>query len=227
MNNLKTGGFSVGDPEQGITESPLGDATLLPVVSLDALKCLDAPARTWIGYNPTHQGFQMLQEAYQRGEWVGQIPQFKLPRGFRRAGTRPLRTQAAAAKGEDTQASGGKPRRVNENAKNRETKVELSSGLDGTQLTFSRTVDDDMIKEMEEIQALMKFPIGRALVENELVRQLRHFGINADGRYEAMSSSEESENSPNDDDDDKMDIDEPQPTCQRVSIPRPWMLSEW
>jgi hypothetical protein len=71
IKNLKTGSFSVSDPEQGITESPLGDATLLLVVPLEALKRLDGPACNWIGYTPTHKGFQMLQEAYQRGEWMG------------------------------------------------------------------------------------------------------------------------------------------------------------
>ena len=229
INNLNTGGFSVSDPEQGITESPLGDATLLPVLSLNALKCLDAPARNWIGYNPTHQGFQMLQEAYQRGEWVGQIPQFKLPRAFRRAGATRLRTQAAAAgtKEPHTPASSGKPGQAKENTKARETKVEFSSGPDGTQLTFSREINDDMIREATQIQEIMNFPLGRALVEKELVRQLRQFGINADGSYEAISSSEESEESSSDDD-DKMDIDEPEPKFQRVSTPCPvaGMISE-
>ena len=224
IKNLKTGGFSVSDPEQGITESPLGDATLLPVVSLKALHCLDAPARNWIGYNPTHQGFQMLQEAYQRGEWVGHIPQFKLPRAFRKAGTTNLRTQAVAAgtNAADTPASSGKPRRANENAKGRETKVEVLSEPNSQQFTFSKeTIGDDMIKEMKEMQELMKFPLGRALVEKEMVRQFRQLGIHADGSYEAVSSSEDSEDSSSDDDDDKMDVDEPEPKCQKVRTPRP------
>ncbi len=223
IKNLKTGGFSVSDPEQGITESPLGDATLLPVLSLMTLACLDVPARAWIGYNPTHQGFQMLQEAYQRGEWVGQIPQFKLPRAFRKAGTAGLQAQGVAAgtKGTDTPAGGGKPRRANENAKAQKSKVEFLSGPDGQQLRFSREVDDDMIREMKEMQEIMKFPLGRALVEKEMVKQFRQFGINADRSYEAISSSEQSEADSSDDDDDKMNIDEPGPKCQKVSTPRP------
>ncbi|KAH6662595.1 hypothetical protein B0J14DRAFT_570956 [Halenospora varia] len=46
IKNLKTGAISVSDPEQGVTESPLGDATLLPVVSLKAPRKMDAPTRS-------------------------------------------------------------------------------------------------------------------------------------------------------------------------------------
>jgi hypothetical protein len=229
--NLKTGGFSVSDPEQGITESPLGDATLLPVVSLKALKRLDAPARNWIGYNPTHEGFQMLQEAYQRGEWMGQVPQFKLPRAFRKAGTTSPRTQAAAAaagtKGGDTPASSGKPCRANKPAKARGGQVEISTGPDGQEsISFSRTLDDDMIREMKDIQEIMKFPLGKALLEKQMLKQFRQLGIYADGSYDAASSSEDSEDSAGDEDDDKMDVDEPEPEPkrQKVSTPRPVMV---
>lgn len=95
IKSLKTGAMSVSNSVEGITESPMGDATLLPVVSLKALKQMDAPARNWIGYNPTHQGFQFLQEAYQRGEWVGNVPQFKLPKAFRKAGIERLSAEYA------------------------------------------------------------------------------------------------------------------------------------
>ncbi|KAK4247907.1 hypothetical protein C7999DRAFT_40892 [Corynascus novoguineensis] len=221
IKNLKTGGYSVSDPEQGITESPLGDATLLPVVSLKALIRLDAPARTWIGYNPTHQGFQMLQEAYQRGEWVGNVPEFELPKAFRNAGITTLRTPqggAADTKGANTPASSRTPHGNKKNAKARETKVEFESGPDGQKFTFSRVIDDDMIREMKELQEIMKFPLGRALVNDQAIRQFRQLGIHTDGNYEAISSSEDSEDGSSDEDDDKMDIDEPEPKRQRPGL---------
>ena len=235
--NLTTGGFSVSDPAQGITESPLGDATLLPVVSLRAVQRLDGPARTWIGYNPTHEGFQMLQEAYQRGEWRGDMPQFKLPRGLRnmKAGTaqtgHQTTTQAAAAdtnmKGtdsDDTPTSSGKPRRTkNKKAKAREMKVEVTTGPNGDveQLAFGRVLDDDMIREMEQMQKIMEFPLGMALLQKEMARQFRKFGVHVDGSYEAMSSSEEEEEEDGvseggDDDDGMMDVDEPEEGCQKA-----------
>lgn len=64
-------------PELGISESPLGDATLLPVLNLCELRHLDIWTRTLIDYNPTNTGFQFLQEAYQHGEWNGEDPRFK------------------------------------------------------------------------------------------------------------------------------------------------------
>ena len=227
IKNLKTGAFSVSDPKLGVTESPLGDATLLPVLSLKVVQNLDAPARNWIGYSPTHQGFQMLQEAYQRGEWVGNVPQFKLPKAFRKAGLTKLPTQDSAAdtKGADkttpTNSSKSKPGRNSKNAEAGRSKIEYSSGPDGDRFTFSRVFDDNTIKQMKEVQEMLKFPLGRALVEKEVIRQFRHLGIHVDGSYEAISSSEDSENDASDDDDDddvdEMDIDEPAPNRAEVS----------
>lgn len=239
--NLTTGAYSVSHPQQGITESPLGDATLLPVISLSAVQRLDGPARTWIGYNPTHEGFQMLQEAYQRGEWRGDVPQFKLPRSLRnmKAGTaqtgHQTTTQAAAtdtnmkgADSDDTPASSEKPRRTkNKKAKARGMKVEVTTGPSGSmeQLAFSRVLDDDMIKEMEQMQKIMEFPLGMALLQKEKARLFRKFGVHVDGSYEAMSSSDEEEKEEEqengvsgggDDDDDMMDVDEPEEGCQKA-----------
>ena len=86
----KTGSLSVSDPDLGISESPLGDATLLPVLKLEELKYFDAPVSTWVGYNPTNAGFQYLQEAYRNGEWCGRRPHFKLPKAFRDAGAKKI-----------------------------------------------------------------------------------------------------------------------------------------
>lgn len=60
----KTGSLSVSDLDLGISKSPLGDATLLPVLRLEELKYFNAPVSIWAGYNPTNAGFQYLQEAY-------------------------------------------------------------------------------------------------------------------------------------------------------------------
>jgi len=162
----------------------------------------------------------MIQEAYQRGEWVGNIPQFKLPKAFRDAGITTLWDPpggAANPKGANIGSSSGKSHQNKGNAKARETKVKFESGPDGQKFIFSRVIDDDMIREMEELQEIMKFPLGRAMVNDQAMRQFRQLGIHIDGSYEAISSSEDSE----DDSSDKMDVDEPEPKHQRVSAPRP------
>jgi hypothetical protein len=86
-------------------------------------------------------------------------------------------------------------------------------------------IDDDWIRESKEIQEIMKIPLGKALLEKEMARQMRQVGINADGGYEAISSSEDSEDGPggedDDDDNNKMDVgDEPEPKHHKVSALR-------
>ena len=83
---IKTGARSVSDPYLGRTESPLGDATLLPVLALKDLDHIGAPVGSWVGYTPTHCGFQYLQETYKEGKWLGRKPQFKLPKAYRTVG---------------------------------------------------------------------------------------------------------------------------------------------
>ncbi len=80
---IKTGSLSDSSPDLGISQSPMGDATLLPVVSIEELEYFDGNAKLGIGYNPTNSGFQFVQEAYQRGEWEGSLPRFKRPKGLR------------------------------------------------------------------------------------------------------------------------------------------------
>jgi hypothetical protein len=78
--------------------------------------------------------FQMLQEAYQRGEWVGDVPQFKLPKAFRKADLAklPMQDSAADTKGADkttpTGSSKSKLGRSSKNAEARRTKLEYLSG---------------------------------------------------------------------------------------------------
>ena len=200
VKNLTTGGFSVSDPVQGVTESPLGDATLLPVMSLKTLGQMDAPARNWVGYNPTHEGFQFLQEAYQRGEWVGNIPQFRLPRAFRKAGVTKLSTEAGDRA--EASANTSKP-----SGSSRGRTARFTRSEDADTWEFSAEINDDFKKEMNEMRELMKFPMGRALLEKEALRSFRHLGLDFAGGFESGALSTSSESS---DDGDKMSIDEPQ-----------------
>lgn len=202
IKNLKTGCISVSDPEQGITESPLGDATLLPVISLEALSKMDAPARNWIGYNPTHQGFQLLQEAYQRGEWTGHPSQLWSSDFFRKAQKGKSSTQDRKRPQARTQQS----RSV--------TRVEGSDTLE-----FSVRVDEDFIERSKQAADLAENPLGRALIEKELARGFGRLGfsINGDFSADALSISSDSsddamsfdEMSVDDMNADKMSIDEP------------------
>ena len=75
--SIETGGISVSHPKELTLESPLGDSTILPIVSLKQLQYVDNWTAQFIGYNPTNTGFQFLQEAYANGEWNGPRPRFK------------------------------------------------------------------------------------------------------------------------------------------------------
>ncbi|CZR53715.1 uncharacterized protein PAC_03595 [Phialocephala subalpina] len=222
IKNLKTGAISISDPEQGVTESPLGDATLLPVVSLKALRKMDAPARSWIGYNPTHEGFQFLQEAYQRGEWVGNIPQFKLPKAFRKAGITKLSAEAATNVKDIDPSSSTQPtssRNQPKNCAEAQTNTGDQSGRlrgqttrfirseDGDKWEFSAELNEDFLKQVNEAGELMKTPLGRALLEKEMLRSFKHYGLNFTGGYEADASTS-SESSADEMSTDEMSTDE-------------------
>jgi hypothetical protein len=95
FQNTKTGSWSVRDPVLGVTESPMGDATMLPVLALKHLGRIDPRAVIWVGMSPTNIGFQFLQEAYQKGKWFGDKPLFQLPKAYRPYFKRLLTTEAA------------------------------------------------------------------------------------------------------------------------------------
>ncbi|KAL2130544.1 hypothetical protein VTI74DRAFT_6242 [Chaetomium olivicolor] len=220
---LSTGAFSVSNLEQDRTEFPLGEATLLPVLSLKDLRCMEAPKRKWVGYSPAYEWFQMLHEAYQRGEWVGNVSQ-----SFCKACNTHLRTQAAAAigtKGTDTPTGSTKRGQVREDVKARDSEIEPLSGPDGQKVTVSSEIDDGYTKQVKEVQETKEF-LDRTLVESELIRQFRYPGINADSSYEEISSSEDSEGNLSDDDADKMDIDEPEPEHHKASSYEAISISE-
>ncbi|KAF3771042.1 hypothetical protein M406DRAFT_326445 [Cryphonectria parasitica EP155] len=167
---------------------------------------MDAPARDWVGYNPTHTGFQILQEAYEKGEWVGNLPQFKLPKAFRKAGITKLTAEAAAKRknAQDQQPQSGAETRANTSGKPVET-FRFIRDEDGDKLEFSAEMNDDLRKQMKEVEEVAKLPLGRALLQMEFGRSLRHFGLNlhVDDEADALSSSTESGSA------DEMDIDEP------------------
>ena len=138
--------FSVSDPVLGVTESPLGDATLLPVLALKDLKYLDGQVANWVGMNPTNTGFQLLQEAYQEGKWIGNRPQFALPKGFRKAGYTNL---ATADKEPNTRKGRGATRNAKSKTKQPQFDPEtfrLTRGPNGDK--FQLSLPDELKSEL-------------------------------------------------------------------------------
>ena len=78
LNATTTGARSVINSRPGTTDSPIGNATMIPVLGLLDLRNVSDPVRTWIGYDRTNMGFQAIQEAYRRGEW-SDFPRFTKP----------------------------------------------------------------------------------------------------------------------------------------------------
>jgi hypothetical protein len=66
----------------GIVESPLDDATKLPLSELRKLQLCDFMARIWLEYTSTNAGFQFLQESSQRRDWYRDYPHFKRAKGL-------------------------------------------------------------------------------------------------------------------------------------------------
>jgi hypothetical protein len=79
LNTTTTGARSVINPPRGTEDSPIGNATMIPVLELLDLQKVSHPVKTYIGYDRTNMGFQLIQEAYRRGEWSN-FPRFK--KGF-------------------------------------------------------------------------------------------------------------------------------------------------
>jgi hypothetical protein len=214
LKNITTGAMSVSDPVLGISESPLGDATLLPVLALNDLKYLDAPVPNWVGMNPTNAGFQRVQEAYQRGEWVGE-PLFKLPKAFRRSGIKILSPKAAeTSKQKFEQASKGRSSKKDskETATKEKTsgfdrhdngqQCEFTRGPEGDKWTFSRPLDEKFIQEVNDLLEEMKNG-GQAEVERRVAKAFRHYGISTGVDLtdeEDSSDSESSDSDPSDSD---------------------------
>jgi hypothetical protein len=193
LKDIKTGGRSVSDPVLGITESPLGDATLLPVLALKDLKYLDPPVTSWVGVTPTHSGFQYLQEAYKEGKWFGRTPKFQLPKAYRDAGIKSVpmavpRSKASRITSETETSSDGRRYSTSDgdldyimqNQKGDGMSFLLSRGADmgSERFTFTQTITEDfktaLTQKIEEIKNG-----GYEKAQRELAKVLRHFGLDA------------------------------------------------
>jgi T5orf172 domain len=186
VKHTKTGALSVSDPACGISESPLGDATLLPVLTLDELKYLDTPVTNWIGFTPTHTGFQSLQEAYQNGEWHGRKPEFKLPKASRKSQPRKVNIitteQDHSPPATEQNASGGEQSTA---SSNRSTFIPPQTGGHPTfRVTHSPTRDtytwtqpltDEFKQQAKEVAELYKNG-GSAYVEHMSRKSLQAYG---------------------------------------------------
>ncbi|KIW88478.1 uncharacterized protein Z519_11047 [Cladophialophora bantiana CBS 173.52] len=187
MKTLKTGAFSVSDPILGVTESPLGDATMLPVLAIKDLKYLNPLVANWVGMNPTNAGFQYIQEAYANGKWFGRKPRFQLPKAYRRAGYKSL-----SAKDADNASSS--KRRAQERAKDgkitpepladgvdpdriyNQPSFQLTRGPESDEFRWTVPINDEFIEKvnqgLEEIRNG-----GRADIEQKLAKALRDVGV--------------------------------------------------
>ena len=151
---IKTGARSVSDPYLGRTESPLGDATLLPVLALKDLDHIGGMVGGLVGYTPTHCCFLYLQEVYKEGQRLGQKPQFKLPKAYRTAGLRvvpmPNRKKAANSDTDMRNASevsgaSSAPDHIMRHQKHPESTFTLSRGpnFGEESFSFSCPIDED------------------------------------------------------------------------------------
>ena len=188
FKTLKTGAISVSDPILGVTESPLGDATMLPVLALKDLKYLNVPVANWLGMSPTNAGFQYVQEAYESGKWFGRTPRFQLPKVYRKAGYKSLSAKDVG--------NGPCPRRAKEKAKDGNITSEplendsdpdrkhntpsfqLTRGPDFEEFKWTAPMNDELIKRVDHTVEEIRND-GRANVENRLGKALRYFGVDA------------------------------------------------
>jgi T5orf172 domain len=219
LKSIKTGCMSVSHEELGISESPLGDSTLLPVVNLSQLEYVDSPAKTWIGYNPTHTGFQFLQEGYQRGDWYGKKPRFKRPGLFRdleksrkvrrmRHGTdistsRHLDEQVAPVSVETVdhqtppqadRSAESASSRPDTDERNAQCEVKWVPGRKGrgSTLQFSQAITPEFINECNTLVDQIRNG-GREEVERKLRKSLAYCGVDSCAPdTDEESSSEES-----------------------------------
>lgn len=222
LKSIKTGSVSVSKEELGISESLLGDATMLPIVQLRVLKYVDSLARSWIGYNPTHTGFQFLQEGYQAGEWYGKKPRFKRPKVFRDleksrkvrrmsretdvSTSRHVDEPAAPAPVEPTdQAPPGAHRPAESNASpsdspntNAHGKVKSIPGGKGQRdkLQFGQPITPEFINDVNTLVDQIRNG-GGAEVERRLQKSLAYYGVDAcaPDSDEESSSEDESDSS--------------------------------
>ncbi|KIX94918.1 uncharacterized protein Z520_09228 [Fonsecaea multimorphosa CBS 102226] len=187
VKTLKTGALSVSDPILGITESPLGDATMLPVLAIKDLKYLNPLVANWVGMSPTNAGFQYLQEAYASGKWFGSKPRFQLPKAYRRAGYKSL-----SAKDADNAPSS--KRRAQERAKDgkitpepltadvnpdrifNQPSFQLTRGPDSDEFKWTVPLNDELIEKVNQCLEEIRNG-GRADFEKRAAKAFRDVGI--------------------------------------------------
>ncbi len=199
MASINTGALSVSDPQLGVTESPLGDATLLPVITLQALQHMDNPAKCWIGYTPTHQGFQFLQEAFQRGEWIGHVPQFRLPQAFREAGVNKLPNWNSTEQGSYEMPIGSTKtwnrqaeakihnddldkveilaKNFNDGGEESQSKFRFTRTKDGAKYEFIGRVMDDSLERVDECVKMLSRPEELTRIGIKLKEAIAPLGI--------------------------------------------------
>ena len=189
FKTLQTGVPSVSDPILGITESPLGDATILPVLALKDLKYLIPTVANWVGMNPTNAGFQYVQEAYQSGRWFGGKPKFQLPKAYRRAGYKSLSAKAAERgpsprKGAKEKAKdsylASKPieNDLDSGWKHNPPSFRLTRGPDFDEFTWSTPMTDEFIQAVNQNVEEIRNG-GRENVHRKLAKGLRDVGADA------------------------------------------------
>jgi T5orf172 domain-containing protein len=213
FRNLKTGVVSVSDPALGVTESPLGDATLLPVLALKDLKYLNGQVANWVGMNPTNTGFQLLQEAYQEGKWIGNVPQFALPKVFRKAGY----TNLSTADKEPARRKGGNAtKKTKSNTKQPQLDpdtFQLTRRPDGDEFRLLCPLTDELTSELvdkltykltddltdEQLQQtnrqLEELRLGGGLerLQKAAAKRFRKFGLSFDFSSDGETSDSDSE----------------------------------
>lgn len=193
LTGIKTGGRSVNDPVLGITESPLGDATLLPVLALKDLKGFNLPVANWVGVTPTHAGFQFLQEACKEGQWFGRMPEFQLPKAYRDAGLTSIpmanpKSEASSSENGKNGSNKGKTsptgfEDIDDIMRSRTEpgrSFSLTRGPDmgSERFTWSAPMTDEFMKDVDQMEEQCRNG-GLAKVQRDLARCLRQYGVDA------------------------------------------------
>lgn len=203
FKNLKTGAPSVTDPDVAAAESPLGDATLLPIIHLRDLKYMNPPAKNWVGLTPTHAGFQYVQQAYQDGKWYGARPDFKLPKAYRRLGYKTMfsrdarsgpsqRKRPAEMAKDGTLASEPMDIDQNSNQQHNQSGFRLTRGPGGDKFEFFALTGDQLRQELKHCKEEYQNG-GREKMERQLAKHFRDIGLDASYRIPQDSDTSDSD----------------------------------
>lgn len=216
FQTIQTGCASVSDPVLGITESPLGDATLLPILACSDLELLHPSAANWLGISPTHAGFQYVQEAYQAGKWTGRLPRFRLPKHWEEAWNQssPIKD---TVNGPSVKGAGKEGKHASEpvSEPSNHDRCTMRRTLDGIEISVP--LDDRLKRGVKKIQGKMESG-GYAKVRKQAIRAFHRLGIDTGSDpsdSEDLTDSDLDTNEPEDDEKDGMDLD----SAPRVASP--------